>query len=238
MIDIHTHILPGVDDGSPDLFDSILLAELAVESGVGTLIATPHSHSIPDGREQLRRVLAAYQTLRREIAERGIPLELLLGMEIFCWDDFEDRFREGTVLPLNGTEFFLIEFDFEAPPERILEAVETVRRHGGRPVIAHPERYTCLQRDVSLAGTWASLGSQLQMNKGSVFGAFGRKARRTSLKLLKSGMYTYAASDAHSPYGRTTQLDGLRDFLQNKVSPDTADILLTRSAEQYLLHRA
>ena len=115
MIDIHTHILPGVDDGCPDLFDSILLAELAVESGVRTVIATPHSHSIPDSREHMRRILDAYQTLRREIEDRGIPLELLLGMEILCWDDFEDRFREGTVLPLNGTEFYLIEFDFEVP---------------------------------------------------------------------------------------------------------------------------
>ena len=238
MIDIHTHILPGVDDGCPDLFDSILLAELAVESGVRTVIATPHSHSIPDSREHMRRILDAYQTLRREIEDRGIPLELLLGMEILCWDDFEDRFREGTVLPLNGTEFYLIEFDFEVPQDRIRQAIETVRSHGGRPVIAHPERYTCLQRDISLAGTWVDLGSQLQMNKGSAFGAFGRSARRTSLKLLKSGLYTYAASDAHSPYGRTTQMDGLRDFLEKTVSPDAAETLLIRNAEQYLLHRA
>lgn len=238
MIDIHTHILPGVDDGSPDMFDSILLAEMAVESGVKTIIATPHSHAGPDGREHLLRIREAYDALRKEIASRGLPLELLPGMEIFCEDDLEDRFREGTVLSLNGTDRYLIEFDFGEGPDRIRRYIEIVREQGGRAVIAHPERYVCLQRRLSLAEEWIGLGCQLQMNKDSVFGAFGRKVQRTAMKLLRGQMYTYAASDAHSPYGRTTQLDGLRDYLEEICSPEAAEILLTGSAERFLLHRS
>lgn len=237
MIDIHAHILPGVDDGSPDMFDSLLMAEMAVESGVNTVIATPHSHVHRDAHEQMRRIREAFRALRTEIAARGIPLEILPGMEIFCWEDLAARFDEGTVLSLNGTDRYLIEFGFEEAAPQCRRYIETVRERGGRPVIAHPERYTCLQKDLSLAGEWIRMGCQLQMNKDSVFGAFGRKARRTALQLLKKRQYSYVASDAHSPYGRTTHMGDIQEFLEKKYSHVIAERLLTRSAEECLLKR-
>ena len=237
MIDIHSHILPGVDDGSPDMFDSLLLAELALEGGVDTIIATPHSHAHRNAREHLSHIREAYAALRREIDARGMPLKLLLGMEIFCWDDLDDRFRDGTLLPLNGTDHYLIEFAFEAEANQIRRHIETVLAWGARPVIAHPERYVCLQRKPALAEEWIGMGCQLQMNKDSVFGAFGRKARRTALHLLKKRQYAYAASDAHSPYGRNTQMDGLRDFLEKNFTTVSAEMLLSGNAERYLLPR-
>ena len=237
MIDIHAHILPGVDDGSPDMFDSMLLAEMAVESGVDTIIATPHSHVNPDAREHIRHIGDSFRALRAEIASRGLPLTILPGMEIYCCEDLAERFAEGTVLPLNQTDRYLIEFAFEEEAAQIRRYIETVIGHGGRPVIAHAERYTCLQRDLSLAAEWIRMGSQLQMNKDSVFGAFGRKARRTALRLLKDRRYTYVASDAHSPYRRTTHMGDIRQFLEEKHSPALADRLLTRNAEECLLQR-
>lgn len=237
MIDIHAHILPGVDDGSPDMFDSLLLAEMAVESGVDTIIATPHSHVRRDAGEHMRRIGEAFRALRSEIAARGLPLEILPGMEIFCCADLSDRFEEGTVLSLNRTDRYLIEFPFGESAPQIRQYIETVRDRGGRPVIAHPERYICLQRDLSLAGEWIGMGCQLQMNKDSVFGAFGRKARRTALRLLKAGQYAYVASDAHSPYGRTTHMGDIREFLEKRKSSIAAQRLLERNARQYLLQR-
>lgn len=237
MIDIHAHILPGVDDGSPDMIDSMLLAEMAVESGVDTIIATPHSHVRRDAREHMRRIGEAFRALRNEIASRGLPLEILPGMEIFCCEDLDRRFEEGTVLSLNRTDRYLIEFAFEESAPQIRRYIRTVQDHGGQPVIAHPERYICLQRDLSLAGEWIAMGCQLQMNKDSVFGAFGRKARRTALRLLKARQYTYAASDAHSPYGRTTHMGSIREYLEEKQSPTTAIRLLDRNARSFLLQR-
>jgi protein-tyrosine phosphatase len=237
MIDIHAHILPGVDDGSPDMIDSLLLAEMAVESGVDTIIATPHSHARQDAREHMRRIGEAFRDLRREISSRGIPLVILPGMEIFCCEDLAQRFEEETVLSLNRTDRYLIEFAFEEDAAQIRRYIRTVLDRGGRPVIAHPERYICLQRDLSLAGEWISLGCQLQMNKDSVFGAFGRKARRTALRLLKARQYAYVASDAHSPYGRTTHMGGIREYLEKKHSPTAAERLLERNARSCLLSR-
>ena len=239
LIDIHTHIIPGVDDGSESIRMSLDMLALSAESGITDVIATPHCN-IPGEVDNYvsMELYNALLALRKEAERAEIPVTIYRGMEVFATPELPELIRERKVWSLNGTRYLLMEFAFNEDPVFASEMLQTLRKRGVRPVIAHPERYTCLQRDVSLAGTWVSLGCQLQMNKGSVFGAFGRKARRTSLKLLKSGMYTYAASDAHSPYGRTTQLDGLRDYLENKISPDKADILLTRSAEQYLLHRA
>ena len=237
MIDIHAHILPGVDDGSADMFDSLLLAEMAVESGVDTIIATPHSHVGRDAREHMRRIGEAFRALRAEIAARGLPLEILPGMEIFCCEDLDRRFEEGTVLSLNRTDRYLIEFAFEESAPQIRRYIRTVQDHGGQPVIAHPERYICLQRDLSLAGEWIAMGCQLQMNKDSVFDAFGRAARRTALRLLKARQYTYVASDAHSPYHRTTYMGDIQNFLEEQQSRIAAQRLLTRNAERYLLQR-
>ena len=237
MIDIHAHILPGVDDGSPDMLDSLLMAEMAVESGVDTIIATPHSHVRRDAGEHLLRIGEAFRALREEIAARSLPLKLLAGMEVFCCGDLAERFAEGTILPMNGTDRYLIEFSFGEDAAQIRRYIELVLERGGKPIIAHPERYFCLQRDPSLAGEWIRLGCQLQMNKDSVFGAFGRKERRTALRLLKQRQYTYAASDAHSPYGRTTHLGDIRQFLEQEHSRAAAERLLTRNAEEYLMRR-
>lgn len=237
MIDIHAHILPGVDDGSRDMTDSLLMAEMAVESGVDTIIATPHSHVRRDSREHLRKIRDAFYALRREVAARDLPLEILPGMEIFCCGDLADRFDEGTVLSLNGTERYLIEFAFEEDAARCRRYIETVRERGGLPVIAHPERYVCLQKDPSLADEWIRLGCQLQMNKDSAFGAFGRKARKTAYRLLKKRQYTYVGSDAHSPYGRSTHMGDIREFLLENYSSVMADGLLERSAQRCLTER-
>lgn len=237
MIDIHAHILPGVDDGSRDIIDSILLAEMAVESGVSTIIATPHSHVRCDAHEHMRRIRDAYRALRAEIEARQLPLVILPGMEVFCCEDLVERFEEGTVLSLNGTDRYLIEFSFGEDAAQIRRYIEFIRERGGRPVIAHPERYICLQKDLSLAGEWIRLGCQLQMNKDSVFGAFGKKERRTALRLLKKRQYAYVASDAHSPYGRTTYLGDIQRFLEEKHSHVMAERLLARNAEECLIRR-
>ena len=237
MIDIHAHILPGVDDGSRDMTDSLLLAEMAVESGVHTVIATPHSHARRNAREHMRDIRESFYALRREIAARGLPLEILPGMEIFCCEDLAERLEEETVLSLNGTDRYLIEFAFEESGDRIRRYIETVKEHGGNPVIAHPERYTCLQKDPALAEEWIRMGCQLQMNKDSVFGSFGRRSRRTALQLLKKRQYTYVGSDAHSPYGRTTHMGDIREYLEEKLSPTAAGRLLGRSAERWLAVR-
>lgn len=234
MIDIHAHILPGVDDGSPDMLDSLLLAETAVESGVRTIIATPHSHVLRDVREHLRRVRAAYDALRAAVEARSLPLTLLLGMELYCTDDLSARLADGTALPLNGTDRMLIEFPFDAPAAYCLRAVDTVLAAGFVPVVAHPERYRCVQAGRRPDAQWRGRGCELQLNKDSVFGMYGPRARRAAERLLRDGAYVYVGSDAHSPYARTTHMGDIRDWLAARLPSGEAERLLGGNARRNL----
>lgn len=235
MIDIHAHILPGVDDGSRDLLDSVLMAELALESGVDTVFATPHSHVPQESMEEhLVHIERSFRTLEKELRDRNLPLRLVPGMEIFCTPELEEFMKNRLVLPLGNSPCWLIEFRFSEDAATCRRYIETVRSLGGWPVIAHPERYDCVQRDIGEAAQWVLMGALLQVNRGSVFGRFGRPAKKTALRLLSERMAAFAASDAHSPYRRTTHMEDMRQFLSETYSPKEAERLLVKNPRKLL----
>ena len=230
MIDIHTHILPGVDDGAEDLMDALLMAELAAESGVHTLIATPHSSDLPVGE-----ILQQVQKLQEKINERQIPLRLLTGMEIYATGQGTEQISIERVLPLNHTQYYLLEFGFHAVGQRITELLKNVLETGAIPVVAHPERYISVQKNPEIVLNWLDMGCQLQMNKGSIMGSFGRETFRAADTLLRNDCITYIASDAHSPYRRTTYMKDTYELIKEEFSVSMARRLFQENPEKYLL---
>lgn len=221
MIDLHTHILPGIDDGSPTMEASMAMAELAVEGGVEAIVATPHSNQMGRFENFYSTALTdLYQSLKTELAEEDLPLKLYLGMEIFASPDMGERIRRGELISLNRSRYYLVEFAFDETPERIGDYLEEILRVRGVPLIAHPERYYCVQDDPGLVYDWLKLGCCAQINKGSLFGKFGRSAARTASELLKNDLVTCVASDAHSPYARTTYMADARDYLEETFGPE------------------
>ena len=235
MIDIHAHILPYVDDGAEDLADAILMAELAVESGVHTIIATPHSN-IPGVQENFRSdwLLQQFEKLQNELDARKIPLKIRTGMEIFATDDVAEKIRQHWLLPLNQSDHYLIEFDFYMGSQRITHILESVCELGVVPVIAHPERYISVQRRPQVVWDWIDMGCQLQMNRGSIFGSFGKSTYRAAEELMENDCITYIASDAHSPYRRTTFMQDIWDMLKEEYSLKTAERILMENPQKYL----
>ena len=222
-IDLHTHILPGVDDGAQSIDDALELAQMAVDSGVRTVVATPHSGRAPRFADEVEgRVRALQYRLRCE----GIPLRVLPGMEIMTDEDTPDRLAEGSLLPLCGTRYALVEFSFQEDPLFIHTMLKAIRAVRFVPIVAHPERYECLIEDLSLAAEWRRGGALLQVNKGSLFGRFGEGVQRTAMKLLLEGQAAVVASDAHSPVGRTTEMHTVRKFLTEVLSPEAEQALL------------
>ena len=152
MTDLHVHILPGVDDGSPNLSTSLEMAEMAAQSGVRILAVTPHANQtgiegVEDGyvnyeSEQLEE---QFYRLEREINREHIPISLVRGMEIMSIGPLEKKIRERKLIPLHESRYYLIEVPFDMAPDGIRKRLLEFPAMGKIPVLAHPERYFCVQ---------------------------------------------------------------------------------------------
>ena len=236
MVDLHTHILFGVDDGSDTLEESLRMAELAVEGGTRILAATPHCN-IPGmfGNYESDGVCRdVYVRLKQELKDREIPLQLVRGMEIFGFGDVVDMIRRREFISLNHSGYYLIEFPFDMHPDEMWMGLEMVFEAGGIPLIAHPERYYCVQDMPGLVYDWMSRGVLSQVNKSSFFGRFGRAEEFTAHILLEHNLITCIASDAHSAYMRTPYMGDIWRYIENDYTEDMALRLLSINPERIL----
>lgn len=229
MIDIHSHILPELDDGAQSLQQSMDMARLAVESGVRVMVATPHCTD--DRRAQVR---ASVNMLREALHEQDIPLRLLIGMEIFGTEETAWLLRAGRLYTLNNSRYPLIEFDFDTDGEEETRILSEVAEMGFRPVVAHPERYKFIQQDRKLVNKWMKMGCLFQINRGSLFGRFGGGAQETAFELIRRGFASAVASDAHSPYLRTPWMTDTWELLENRYSSAAPQWLLYENPRRIL----
>lgn len=208
MIDIHSHILPGIDDGARDIYDTLDMAAMAVESGVTKMIATPHCNLL--GRHDLyfaREYKEAYQYAAEALEREQIPLKLYPGMEVFVTSNLPELLAEGRIMTLNESRYLLVEFDFEEDEDYASVMLEKILKMKAVPVVAHAERYLFVQEHPEIAKEWHKRGIPIQVNKGSYFGRFGRRAARTAEYLTDRYLVTAVASDAHSPEWRTPYME-------------------------------
>lgn len=239
MIDIHTHILPDLDDGAADILDSVLMAELAVEGGTRTLIATPHGNIPTDcGKNSCNDMLALISKkraeLESELSKRGVELEILTGMEIYASYDLADKIREGSVLPMPDGKHYMIEFGFDTPGKECTDIIKSVLDIGVKPIIAHLERYECVQKSIRLAAEWNDMGCELQINTESVLGRTEPRICQCAGELLDRDLVFYVASDAHDPYFRTPFLRDTYNLLKEVRNREYAELLLHDNAAMFI----
>ena len=238
MIDIHCHILDGVDDGSYCLSESVEMARIAAEGGTTQIIATPHANAPETDRndwgDRLQRKLSVLnETLQKE----RIAVSVLPGQEVYCAGDVVSLLKRGAVIPLNGSRYLLVEFDFYARTDAILYQCEALIAEGIVPVVAHPERYAALKEDAQTAFRLRRRGCLLQLNSGSLFGAFGRTAQNAAHGLLAESLADFIASDAHSPYVRTPYMADAHELVSDMYSIDYAETLFRENPEKLLDNR-
>ena len=226
MIDIHCHILPMFDDGSASLAESVAMARLAVSSGVTAIVATPHFQGEQRSLELMPKLLARYDRLSSVIAQQQIPLTLYPGAEILCTPETVEMARKQQLPTIADSNYLLTEFYFNEPAEYISNMLRSLAACGYRPVIAHPERYDAVQRAPELIGNWFFDGIVIQLNKGSLLGAFGPEAQETAQWILGNGLAHVIASDAHSIRRRTTDMMALREYLQDHCPARYIQVLL------------
>ena len=198
--DLHSHVVPGVDDGSRSLADSLEGIGRMWEMGVRRMVTTPHldgSLTRDRGALELRlsAVDEAFRTLHAAAAERFPELELGRGHEVML--DIPDPDLSDPRMHLGETSFVLIEWPRLMVPPATKETVARLRNGGVTPVIAHPERYRGITQRLGLAEVWRKEGAVLQVNYGSLLGRFGAEARSVAFRLLERGWVDCLSSDFH-----------------------------------------
>ena len=197
MIDIHTHVIPGVDDGSPNLETSIAMIKHEIEIGVTEIIATPH-HIYKRYEKSVDEIKEEFRLLNEAVEKENLPIKLYLGQEI-CYTHREDilgMLKEGKLLTLNNTNRVLLEFSFHREPEDLLDIIYNFGVNGYEVIIAHVERYEWMNLDKVVA--LRNEGAKIQINSNSYLGQEGFKQKWFVKKLLKLDLVDYVASDTHS----------------------------------------
>ena len=206
MTDIHCHILPGVDDGSRSLEMTRNILTACVGEGVNKVICTPHQGVALHRTEQLRR---EFSRLKEQVAD--FPVKLLLGSEIYYYEDMVAHLNDGLLLTMNGTRYVLVEFSPRAEMVYIPDAVYELSVAGYIPIVAHVERYGYLKYESY--GEIKSNGGLLQVNAAS----FEKKDHAKLLRyLLKKGFLDFISSDCHSDGRRNVDFSAARAYIAKK----------------------
>lgn len=223
MIDIHSHLLPGIDDGADDLATAVAMCRLAAADGCEAIVATPHQRTTHWENDDLARLAA----LRDEVARAaGEALEIHLGGEVRVDADFLTELAESDgergPAPLAGSRYLLLELDrhhLRIDPEDLVHELVVA---GWRPIFAHPEFIPALARDSDRVAGLAAAGALFQITAMSLTGDFGRTARQVCHDLLDRGLVHFVASDAHGVDHRPPGLSRARRLLAERWGEETA----------------
>ena len=235
MIDLHAHIVPGVDDGARSLSDSLEMARMAAKSGVTILAATSHGEfSRKDPGEYLRLYRERLLLLRRKAREEGIPLKIVSGMEILLEERTVACAGEYRLPSLHAGRWSLVEFPFDITGRQARMLLDAMLRKGYHLILAHPERYDFVKKDPGCVREIVGDRVLLQINKGSLLRELGERSFQTADWLVSRGLADLIASDAHDPVLRTPDLGGIRDAVELRYGRQTAAKLLWRTPAKIL----
>ncbi|MBN2876442.1 MAG: exopolysaccharide biosynthesis protein [Bacilli bacterium] len=227
MIDIHTHILPYVDDGSSDLETSIKLIEYEISQGVTDIFVTPHYYRFRNYLSPHKENLKIFEELLEETKKRELNIALHLGNEIY-WDESSlSKLANGTAVSLGGSKHVLIEFSMFRDQGNIPDAINDLTATGYIPIIAHPERYPYITNTDDYR-KMRKMGAKIQVNAGAIIGDYGKKVKKFVLNLIKQNLVDFVASDIHD--FRIKGLAEAYQIVEQKFSRETADSLFTNKS--------
>lgn len=223
MIDIHCHILPGVDDGPKTLAESLEMIGMAYENGTRQMIASSH-YFHPLAYEGEARRVVAYRELIKAVKTAYPEMTIHLGAEFYIRDGFEEALEAGEKIGLANSRYLLIEFHRWITLESVLYVLHELILKGYQPVIAHVEMYPTLQSQEAL-GRLRDNGALIQITGSSLLGKMGKETQHFLLELLAKGWVDFVASDGHSPNTRKPLLGDAYAYITHKFGKETADKL-------------
>lgn len=238
MIDLHCHILPGVDDGAKGLAEAVEMGRMAARDGCTAMVATPHQRR---GVWWNTDSAALHALAERLAAALAGEIQILLGGEIRVDAELLNELAllppHGGMLPLAGSRYLLIELSAGAAPREAEEVVHELSIVGWRPVIAHPEFLPWLAGDREALAHLVSLGATVQVTAMSLTGEFGRRPQSDTAAMIDAGLVHFVASDAHGLDYRPPGLRRAFEWIANRWGAPLADWLLVRNPQAVLADR-
>ena len=209
-VDMHAHLLPGVDDGADTLETALRLIGELQALGFRQLAATPHvmADFYPNTRED---ILAKFETLKNAAAAAYPGLQLVCGAEYMMDDHFEELLASDDFIPMPGN-YLLVEMSFFSPPPQLSEFIFRLRTKKYKPILAHPERYVYFKSDFGKFERLKEMGCRFQTNIRSLLGAYGPEVTRLAEKLLRNGMIDFLGTDLHNQH----HIEELKEGLKSK----------------------
>ncbi|KAA0955544.1 capsular biosynthesis protein [Sporosarcina sp. ANT_H38] len=229
MIDMHAHILSGVDDGPETLSESLELIEVAIAEGITDIIATPHAYN-PHYNVPKQVVLEKIKLLSKEIKKRDLAIQLHAGQEIRIQESTIEKLHSGEALTLANSKYVLLELPSSGIPAYTVQIIQGILNLNKVPIIAHPERNRAIAEKPSRLERLVSHGALSQVTAGSLAGHFGKSVQRLSLQLVEANLVHAYGSDVHNAVKRPFLYGKGLDFLEKHKHHDQVDILLENNA--------
>ncbi len=228
MIDLHCHILPGIDDGAANLGVSLGMAQASVADGVSLVVCTPHI--LPGLYHNAGpQIASAVQHLQDALGQEGIPLRLVAGADVHMVPDLIAGLRSGWIPSIAGSRYVLVEPPHHTAPPQLESFFFSLLVEGFVPILTHPERLNWLQYRYEVIRQLVRAGVWMQITSGSLTGAFGRNAQRWAYRMLDEGCVHILATDAHDTHRRPPDLSRGRDAAAARVGIEEAEhLVLTR----------
>ena len=232
-IDVHCHVLPGIDDGSQNMDETLKMLRIAQKNGISDVIVTPHYKQGRVGPPR-KAIGELIEQVEKHARLAGIEVKLHPGTEVYYNSSLEEKLEDGWLARMNDTDYVLIEFSPLETFPYVKNAVENVFSLGYRPILAHVERYRCMLGSVENVRTLHGMGCKIQVNAGSVAGGFGFAVKRFIKKLLKEQLVDYLGTDAHDPDRRNPEMGKCVETIRKVCDADYADEVLFGNARRDL----
>jgi protein-tyrosine phosphatase len=228
MIDLHSHILPGVDDGAQSYEDSIAIAKMATADGIEVMACTPHfMPGLYDNKADDIRARVA--KLNARLVSENINLALVVGGDAHIRPDFVSALRSGDILSLHDSRYVLFEPPHVSMPQRFEELLFNVQMAGYVPILTHPERFKWVEQNYEIFQNLAKSGVWMQLTAGSLTGRFGKRSRYWAQRMLAEGLVSIIATDTHNVTSRPPLLAEAAAAAQAEVGLDEAhNLVVTR----------